>query len=289
MIWFHCLLFYSTLLFLGSHANSLPRENLQARTFGEALTWDKAKGKGKQLDTQMNAASAVASAFTKYEDLATWGWKDKVRKLDVTSSMFNFLKKAPYLFEFAQSQRIRWIHDRTVIVDGLEYGDTGGYFQNIYNVLDMAIIADDNDSPENSYDQCPDDIVHLVKLKKWSDVTFLEWQHLCSNDGLSPSRLKWVIRSKINSYDTLSIIEDAFDEKSGFEDWKKYENGVSFNRGTDNFNALLGTPNASGTAYMLIQHRAQLGKKRVSKITVFGQKTAANEWMPGMLMELEDC
>jgi hypothetical protein len=36
--------------------------------------------------------------------------------------------------------------------------------------------------------------------------------------------------------------------------------------------ALLGSPNGFGVAYLLFTHKQQLGMKKVSKVTVFSQK-----------------
>ncbi|CAN9084245.1 unnamed protein product [Alternaria alternata] len=45
--------------------------------------------------------------------------------------------------------------------------------------------------------------------------------------------------------------------------------GTTYYPGSNEFNALLGSPNGQGVAHMLIQHRKQLGHKTVEKVIVF--------------------
>lgn len=48
--------------------------------------------------------------------------------------------------------------------------------------------------------------------------------------------------------------------------------GHSYDSASEESQALQGTPNGSSIAYMLIQHRRELGHKNVEKITVFYHK-----------------
>ncbi|KAJ5901621.1 hypothetical protein N7495_002149 [Penicillium taxi] len=161
-----------------------------------------------------------------------------------------------------------------------------GEYNNIYDVETGTIVADNTNSPEYAASICPVD--NLVKLRKWSDVTYLEWQNLCNKAGTSVDSLKYLIRSLIQNQLTASIIAQALGEESDFDEWKNYEDGVTFEHGSEKFNALLGTPNGSGSAWILIQHKSQLGLKRISKIKVYGQQIGASIWEPGMWMEVED-
>jgi hypothetical protein len=45
--------------------------------------------------------------------------------------------------------------------------------------------------------------------------------------------------------------------------------GITYPAASDEGRTLLGTPNGSSVAYLLIQHKAALGHKTVDKITVF--------------------
>lgn len=49
--------------------------------------------------------------------------------------------------------------------------------------------------------------------------------------------------------------------------------GVSFDTGTDEGHALLGSPNGAAFAYFLMQHKRELGMKTIQRITVFKAET----------------
>lgn len=67
-------------------------------------------------------------------------------------------------------------------------------------------------------------------------------------------------------------MSDAIGEGDTFSDWASLsplqEAGRTFRPGSDGYYALLNTPNGFGLAWFLIQHKAQLGIKTVSEITV---------------------
>lgn len=44
---------------------------------------------------------------------------------------------------------------------------------------------------------------------------------------------------------------------------------MTFERGTQGFKALLGTPNGAGAVFLLMQHKRWLGWKRVERVVVF--------------------
>ncbi|KAL4977185.1 hypothetical protein BDW66DRAFT_133004 [Aspergillus desertorum] len=66
----------------------------------------------------------------------------------------------------------------------------------------------------------------------------------------------------------------AIGEDDTFSDWASLSplqgGGRTFRPGSQGYYALLNTPNGFGIAWFLIQHKAKLGVKTVSEITVFG-------------------
>ena len=127
----------------------------------------------------------------------------------------------------------------------------------------------------------------IVPLRQWSDVVFLEWQQLC----VAPSSkgdikgLRYIFRLLISNPDSQALMSKALENVGAkISQWP----GQDFGRSTKAFKALLGSPNGSGVAWLLINHKEQLGKKTVWKITVFRHEGAAEDADPSMLLWLED-
>ena len=134
------------------------------------------------------------------------------------------------------------------------------------------IVAASNSSPENEKKDWTKD--QYPPLRRWSEVLSLVWIDAAGGNTRS---LKHVIRSVVTNTETLSVMrravgEGEFDES--FNDWGKFDpidtNGRTFRAGEEAFYALLYTSNGRGIGWLLIQHKAQLDIKTVSKITVFG-------------------
>lgn len=149
---------------------------------------------------------------------------------------------------------------------------SGGHYDSLFNLDDGLLVAESNSSPENEQHDWKEE--QYPPLRKWSDVISLLWIDAA---GSKAANLKHVIRSVVTNRETLSVMrravgEGEFDEK--FQDWGKFDpidtNGRTFRPSEDAFYALLYTPNGRGIGWSLIQHKAQLGIKTVSEITVFG-------------------
>jgi hypothetical protein len=110
-----------------------------------------------------------------------------------------------------------------------------------------------------------------VPLRQWSDVVFLLWQHVAGSNARS---LQHHIQCPISNDDTRTIMRKAIGEDDSFSDWDDLsplqEGGRTFRPNSQEYYALLGSPNGFGIAWLLVQHKAQLGVKTVSEITVFG-------------------
>jgi hypothetical protein len=101
-------------------------------------------------------------------------------------------------------------------------------------------------------------------LKFWSDVVYLQWKMHSSPE----STLKYVLRHNIMNPVTASIVEAINIANSTTTlEWP----GTSYAATSEEGQALLGTPNGSGVAYLLVQHKQELGRKTIEKITVFSE------------------
>ncbi|KAJ5908840.1 hypothetical protein N7495_001522 [Penicillium taxi] len=305
------LLLFCTLFFLLSFGDATPidlgfeNSQLEART---TSGWQNIFLKGRNLRCAMDYDENIAagcfpednvppirSAWTSYGDLKTWGWaktnngpeSSYFAELDDSVKILQGLGVQPQNLEY-----IEWRHDKDVVVGGVEYGKTGGYYHEFYDAADGVILADNNRSPEQVKSDCP--VEHMTKLRKWSDVVFLQWQRLCQQRKASVKNLKYIVRSFITNTTTKTIMRQVLGEAQDFNDWKKYKKGISFDRSNQYFNGLLGTPNVASSAWLLINHKPQLGKKRISEITIRGsfrpksKENSKAEWVPVMILKIED-
>jgi hypothetical protein len=108
--------------------------------------------------------------------------------------------------------------------------------------------------------------VPLPDLKHWSDVAF---QQRFSLQRAAPGDLKYVLRSRTSECNILVVIEELVSnlpEEHRYHSWP----GISFDmEHSDHAKALLGTPNGSGVAWLLAQHRSQLGRKSIAEVKLF--------------------
>ena len=137
--------------------------------------------------------------------------------------------------------------------------DVRNEFANSYGAKDGVIIAEDNKRVPGS-------------TVAWSTVTAFIWQDTCVNvDKTDPKSLKYIFRDNI-----INPATKAFIDKVGM--------GKTFLPDSEGFNALLGSANGKGVAYLLLQHTSFLGKKTIKQIVTF--KSADGQYE--MYFELED-
>jgi len=98
-------------------------------------------------------------------------------------------------------------------------------------------------------------------LKFWSDVAYLQW----TRHAKDPSNLRCVLRIAIENPKTKAVVQHIMKDTLA-----KGDESRSLRTGDDRDHvaALLGTPNGVGVAWLLIQHKPQLGHKTVEKVTV---------------------
>lgn len=105
-------------------------------------------------------------------------------------------------------------------------------------------------------------------LQHWSDLTFLTWQKLVSSKAQMQS-LKGVVHCKVSNRFTIAVIESLLEKRGRLRSQHvgRVVEQYTEQDGED-FLALLGSPNGSGTGFMLAQHKDQLGRKTVKSISV---------------------
>ncbi|KAB8232368.1 hypothetical protein ETB97_006282 [Aspergillus alliaceus] len=241
--------------------------------------WDAFKRKGQALHCAMDgdqeaanhAVAAPTSRWTDYGDLHRYGWvvdPDRDAGLTLAQELLEDTFEELNI-DADQNTRILISQSRPVTVDGKKYKESEGSYQSLFNVDAGMIVADDNSSPENEQ---PDWVKEaFVPLRQWSDVIFLLWKRVAKSNA---GGLRHIFQSIVANQQTLNIMRQAIGEADDFKDWDKYspiqENGRTFRPGSDEYYALLYSPNGRGIGWMLTQHKTQLGLLTVSSITVFG-------------------
>jgi hypothetical protein len=157
-------------------------------------------------------------------------------------------------------------HERRVargnVLGGPRTPQAFAMFMQCINPGDGLIVAVDNYSPTASSIADGLDISRVPALKFWSDAAFLQWK-LCATET---SKLQYVLRYNVMN-EATNFVVDSINAANGTEmaAWP----GVAYDAESEEGRALLGTPNGSGVAFMLIQHKEQLGRKKIGKVTVF--------------------
>ncbi|PWY87094.1 hypothetical protein BO94DRAFT_546336 [Aspergillus sclerotioniger CBS 115572] len=259
-----------TLLYLGSFSAFVSAE----------LTYEEAKDKGNALsclmeNTQAGAeaymetykpGTAVASPYTAYSDLTKWGWQDSDNypEGNYEGVLDNYLTTQLDM-ENEGGVPIEQTQTKSpLVVEGITYPPSGGRYANVYYPEEGLIIADENYGPRNNK-KIAEDGQPYVKLQQWSDVVYLNWENQAGSDV---SELKAVIRFSISNLGAQAVMNTV----TGGAVIGGYKSPMKFESGSANYNALLGTPNGSGVAWLLINHKAQLGIKTIKSISLFRSK-----------------
>jgi hypothetical protein len=113
----------------------------------------------------------------------------------------------------------------------------------------------------------------LPELRHWSDIAFLQWSSLLSAPRITP--LRYILRANVQNADTLAVISHVLGydasvrrympERAQRPRWP----GKMFAVDSWDAQALLGTPNGSGVAWLVKQHGEELGCGEVRWVNVF--------------------
>ncbi|OQN97771.1 hypothetical protein B0A48_16092 [Cryoendolithus antarcticus] len=124
---------------------------------------------------------------------------------------------------------------------------------------------------ESADGKVPDDHP-LPKLGQWSDVVYLIWESI--TDQHNRSGLKHIFRENIVNQESCAVGKIGARSKGIASGVMKSYPGLKFMRSKnsaeqDAFEALVGSPNVNGSAWLFIQHAEALGHKTIESITVW--------------------
>ncbi|GAB1737967.1 hypothetical protein NU219Hw_g2480t1 [Hortaea werneckii] len=103
------------------------------------------------------------------------------------------------------------------------------------------------------------------ELKRWSDVTFLLWQLHCRKGDVNPAVLEWVFHVNISNAETRDVIFEVLEDGENLVPWP----GRSFEVSGEKGKRLLGSPNGSGTGWLLADYAEIFQGKVIDRIVVF--------------------
>ncbi|SMQ51681.1 unnamed protein product [Zymoseptoria tritici ST99CH_3D7] len=249
--------------------------------------------------------STPQSTWTSFSDLSKYGWINEESHQDINFKARQEIKlimSDPLLAPThlsANNIKIRLMHGVNRSVDNKVYLETGGYFEQLYNVEGGTMFATSLWSPRYTGAQMPIAVTGekyaFPPICFWSDVVYLQWEELAKND-MQLKGLQRVVHCSISNDTTRAIIDKILSDRGTIAGELVYPGvTISFSDG-DDFKALLGTPNACGTAYLLAQHKGQLGQKVVKRFDVFsvfseGQDMKAKvegKWAYAMVIHVGD-
>ncbi|RMZ05100.1 hypothetical protein D0860_06083 [Hortaea werneckii] len=261
-----------------------PELNRRVDTYGglhdtndKQLPWDQAVKVGNNLIALINGPIECIkpSKWTNVDDLASYGWTQTVNRAIELQEPFQSIWSALDI-PLTDVRRIEWKHNKQSTHTGPEgtiYQPTGARYNNIY--CKQIIIGDFNFGPDTMGGRKSLPMVggEIIPLKQWSDVTFLQYQEYCKQHATETlpfeaclRGLRGILRANVVSAKTREIANVAL-QKSGKEvaSWDKR---TTWTIDEEAAQALLATPNGQGVAWFLAQHKAQLGRKIVTEVSI---------------------
>jgi hypothetical protein len=267
----------------------------------------KAVAKGQKLLNMMRASDSAAGALLNPPKpsatsellsqslLEEWGYCRALHPYNALQDK-RFLEAMDLLTLSALDQSTGlWLRDRheeSVTRGGMVYEPTLGHFSSWVDRANGLLVAEYNHSPAAIVAESGVNSWPLPKLKHWSDSLYLQWtdprlQHL-------PNDLDKIVRLRIINDDTLAVIRHVKDEYHANNGTTEHgplkDSGLTLDVDTEAAKALLGTPNGSGVAWLLIQHKHHLGWKVVDSVTLFWDGSSRRDYPdnPSLLFRLKD-
>jgi hypothetical protein len=184
--------------------------------------------------------------------------------------------------EHGNNQCMQLEHEVEVTVNSTEYTPTTAYFTTVFNPTEGVIIAWGSYGARYQGSKQKPPITALPKLQGWSDIAWLQWAEIA---GENAKNLRYVFRSPVANTEAQWLINRTFQlSGKGLKAWP----GVDFDMATDEGKALLSSPNSAGVAYLLFTHERHLGRKTISKVTVFADDGKKQPRPPSLVYHIVD-
>jgi hypothetical protein len=192
------------------------------------------------------------------------------------------------------TERMRDTHSESTAHDGTEYLKSTAEYRSIIDGQRDILIATSIYGHKYRWGSAYTEDIAIPELQRWSDIAYLQWaytKHFSKLNGL-----KTVVQYNIENKDTLAVIDHIVEEYRGNRkrncasesEWSSRD--LTFDMEADQAEALIATPNGYGVAWLLIQHKCQLGHKIVGTIKIFWDIGATRKGIrqPSLLICIED-
>ncbi|WQF90238.1 hypothetical protein CDEST_15252 [Colletotrichum destructivum] len=140
-------------------------------------------------------------------------------------------------------------------------------YSNVLVPASGAIIFVDNFSPTARNQEW--NIGNVPELDKLSDIAFFQWIDACKTKNVDPKTLKLMFISHVVHDATYKIVVDALRE-AGHKRMPSYAKKIVFSMEAKQGQAILGSVWGSALSWMLIQHKTELGLKKITEVAVWG-------------------
>jgi hypothetical protein len=251
------------------------------------LDYPTALSKGCALLSLMRSPStSIPPAPFTFASITEWGYESRrygaEALLDDYSSLLHslgsdtYMRPHPYDGTGGDNIDITFRHTTSVSVGDITYPASNAYFCSVLNPRAGLFIAINNMSPaakallDNEVSELE---TPLPELCHWSDIAFLQWSSLLSAPTITP--LRYVLRANIQNADTLIVTSHILGYDASVKQYRPEPPqrprwpGKMFAVDSWDAQALLGTPNGSGVAWLIKQHGEELGCGEVRWVSVF--------------------
>jgi hypothetical protein len=220
-----------------------------------------------------DADSEPQSRWPNYGSLNDYGWETAGgRQYRPNAGLTAVFQALDLSVDPTANSRHQYQHLHETKHEGHTYPETRAEYTNVFNVDGGAIVGDMNIGPDHMVQEQAQRGTtfsgEVVPLKQYSDIAFLAWQHAA---GDRTNGLKYILKNGIVNDETIEVAEYILEQRDArLQPWP----GLKIPFPDIDALALMGTPSGRGAAWMLIQHKRELGTKRFSHVTLFSVNRA---------------
>lgn len=278
------------------------------------LTYPDAVIKGQKLLGHSLTSTTAPSHFRLPTSLREWGYTTTSKLMLPTHPLYSALQTLA-AGRTITAREVSSAHTTRTTHDGVQIPSTSAFFINAFDFNNGILIAGSNFGPDFASQHLTlRDGEALPELRRWSDVVYLQARFLTSSEYRLPEGtarpsadaikgLKSVVRLGIENKGTNvvvhRIVQDKVTGACGYDTVEQMIDagcpdccraiawpGLTFEIGSQEGLALLGTPNGAGVAWLLMQH-AELVGKAIARVTVWCD-TEKHPLRPSVAFWIED-
>ncbi|KAK2767983.1 hypothetical protein CKAH01_04551 [Colletotrichum kahawae] len=223
-----------------------------------------------------NGGVTVASPFQNSNEMLRWGWSPTPNPYPYMMSshrpafkdaLDEAFKDPDYPVDPTLHIVYHALHDRPFRLAAGGLGQpTYGKYSNVVNPEAGAFIFDANFSPTwAKAEMGKGDVPDLYTV---SDFGYFQWSDGCSAKSSDVKDLKVIFQSNVLNKKTFQIVVEAL-RKGGHQKIPTWDERITLSMDTEEGFAILGSVLGSSTAWMLIQHKEELGMKNIKEVVIW--------------------